>query len=249
MINSVNKYKNYSKSEAELLNAGIKLRVFSAKDLKRILGWKRTKIHNTLSMLKKKNKAVNIKKNLYTLSSDISENIFMIAVKAVEPAYISFWTACSYYNLTEQQLRAVQLVSTKQYPEMQIDSFLIETITYKPERFYGYITKDNFVIAEKEKLVVDMLFKPERTGGMDETRKCLRNMWRDIEEKKLLNYLKRFNNRSIYARLGYLSEELVLKNNIKKELQKNLPQSIVKLNPQKKKKKNTHKKWRIDIND
>ena len=216
MKKTINQYKTYnalSKHEASLLNAIDKFLVFSPSTVKKLTGWKMLTVNNSLISLKKKNLITGIKKNYYVLTSKIPENIFKIAATIVSPAYISFWTASSYYGFTEQQVRMVQLVSTKQYPScIKVGNFAVEVTTYKSENFYGYHQVNKFPLVEKEKLIIDFLYKPEKNGGMVEVRKCLQNAWPQINEKKLLVYLKKFNNKSLFARLGYLLKELKIKN-------------------------------------
>ncbi len=252
MKKSINKYKTYkaiSKHEAGLLNAAEDFLVFSPSHIRKLLRWKKTTIHNTLSSLKKKELITLIKKNRYVLTSRISENIFKIATTAASPSYVSFWTASSYYGFTEQQIKTIQVVSTKQYPKIRIRDFNVEVTTYYPQKFYGYQKINNFPIAETEKLLIDLIYKPEKGGGLEEVKKCLRNMWPEIDEKKLLAYLKRFGNKSLFARLGYLLTKMELKNSLQKSLQKNLPLGYVRLNPQKKTAGHLNKKWGVIVND
>ena len=242
-------YKSLSKNESALLNAVEKFTVFSIGKVKKLTAWRHSKITNALSSLNTKGVIIAVKKDNYVIASNIPENLFKIAVTITQPSYISFWTALSYYGFTEQQPRAIQVVSTKQYPKIKLVSHIIEIITLNPEKFYGYQILNEVVIAEKEKLLVDCLYKPEKAGGMEELRKCIKNAWSEIEQKKLFYYLIKFNNKSLFARLGYLFDELGLQNNFKEKFLKNLPSSYVKLNPGKPNKKNYSKTWMVDAND
>ena len=252
MEKSINKHKTYntiSKHEAAFLSAVEEFLVFSPNLIKKRLRWKSTRINNTLISLKKKKLVTALKKNYYVVTSKIPENLFKIATTITSPSYISFWTASSYYGLTEQQVKTIQVVSTKQYPNMVISDFTVEVTTYSPKKFYGYHTMNNFSMVEKEKLIIDLLYKPEKGGGMDEVRKCIQNMWSEVNERRLLAYIKKFNNKSLFARLGYLLDELRLKNNLEDALQKNILLSYVKLNSQKKATQQINKKWRVIVND
>ncbi len=248
-LNQYKIYKCLSKLESELLNSVTLFLVFSYDKVSRLTGWKKTRINEVLKSLKTKGIIISIKKNCYVIVDNLTENLFAISNRVVEPSYISFWTAASFYGYTEQQLRTIQLVTTKQHKSIKLKNNVIEPTTYDKEKFYGYVKIGNYVIADKEKLLLDILFKPEKSGGLDEVRKIIKNMWEEIDEKKLLSYLKRFNNRSIYNRLGYLLDELKLRNKFKTKLFKRITKGYVKLNPQKKTNKTYYKKWRIVIND
>lgn len=247
-----NEYKSYkalSRHESVLLNTIEEFIVFSLPLIKKLSGWKSSTITNTLTSLHKKKIITLVKKNHYVVTEKIPENIFAIATAVTAPSYLSFWTAASYYGLSEQQTRTIQVISAKQYPVIKIGNFVVETSTCQPQKFFGYHKQQNFPIAEKEKLIVDIIFKPELCGGMEEVGKCLQNAWAEISQKILLFYLQKFKNKSCFARLGYLIEALKLKCAILPELKKNMPQGFVKLNPAKEKSNQYNQKWRIIIND
>jgi predicted transcriptional regulator of viral defense system len=252
---SKQRHKNYisiSKNESFILSL-IKthdLTVFNIRELKSLSGWDTNRIHNTLFTLVKKNMLIRIKRNMYTLPDYLNEKIFKIATETVVPSYISFWTALSHYGFTEQQIQIVQQVSTKQTKEIRIDSHKIQITTFQPNEFFGYTKIDGFVIAEKEKSLIDSLFKLEKCGGFNEFVKCLYNAWEQVNKKRLILYLKMFHNKSLNSRMGYLIEQLELNHtSILKSLEKEKSICPIKLNPQKKKYGKYNKKWNVLIND
>lgn len=223
--------------------------VFSISRLMRLTGWNRSKISNVLTSLKQKQVIVAVKKDSYVVMSKIPESIFKIAVTLVSPSYISFWTGLSYYGFTEQQVKTVQLVSTRQHSPIVFSGQRVETVTFKQEKFFGYQKLEGFCIAEREKLFIDSLYKLENTGGLEEFKKCLRNAWPELDESKLLEYLIMFKNKSLCSRFGYIIEDLSLRTKILNKLQQYRSENYVKLNPQKKVTRDYNKKWRIIVND
>lgn len=240
-------YKGISGNELFLINL-IKennLMVFGVEELHRLSSWKRSRLHNIMFSLKEKGILVKIRRDRYALGEDINEKLFEIATATVRPSYISFWTALSYYGFTEQQVRVVQLVSTKQYAEINLNTRSIEVTTLQPQRFYGYRWERGFIIAEKEKALVDSLYQLEKCGGFNEFVHCLKNAMGEINNRRFRNYLIRFGNKSMISRAGYVLEELGLRSgNLKKYRSK----SYVKLDPKKEKTGGYNKKWRIIIN-
>ena len=256
--NHYKSYKPLSKLESALLDKVATLIVFSLSDVRNLTKWKHSTISNVLFSLKKKKVLTAVKKDNYVLSERIPEHILTIAASVNLPSYISLWTACSYYGLTEQQVKTIQLVSTKQYCQHKIFNHSIEIITLLPKKWFGYHRVNNIPIAEIEKLLIDCAYKPEKAGGTDELRKCISNAWPQINIKKLRRYLQMFNNKSLFARLGYLIEELHLPNTEQAFFLRRIPKGYTLLNPSKKNpneqtiKKNNYKynhKWRIVIND
>jgi len=244
-------YKSVSANESHLLSLieGNNLTVFGVKEAYYLTRWNKNRVHNTLFSLEKKGLITRIKRDSYALKSRLSENIFKISTEIVKPSYISFWTALSYYGFTEQQIKTTQLVSTKQVKRMNIDSFEIEVVTFQPIRFYGYKKLEGFAIAEPEKALIDSLFKLDKCGGLNEFAKCLKNAWKYLDKRVFVDYLIRFNNRSVISRAGYLIEYLGLEKIRQIErLQKYKSKCFVSLDTTREKTREYDKKWNVIVN-
>ncbi|GEM_PF-946538 len=240
-----------SKSEKFLLDLIEKnnLDVFGLKELERITSWRKIKLNNTLYSMKKKSLIINIKRNMYTSSENFQKNIFKIANSVASPSYISFWTALSFYGYTEQQVNAIQIVSTKQHKDLSINSHRIEITKFKSERFYGYKRIENFVIAEREKSIIDSFFCPKKCGGFDEVLKCFINSWNSLDKEKFVEYLIRFNDKSLVSRIGYIIYALNLDKKRELEIsEKYKSSSFVLLNQENKKTNKYDKRWKIILN-
>ena len=248
-------YKGISANESHLLSLieESNLAVFGVKETGYLSGWNRDRLYNTLFSLEKKGLITRLKRDCYTLKSSLNENLFRIATEAVKPSYISFWTALSFYGFTEQQLKTIQLVSTKQVGRLSLDSFMIEVTTFHPKKFYGYEKIEGFVIAEPEKALIDSLTQPDKCGGLNEFAKCLKNAWKDLNRRRFVDYLIKFNNRSVVSRAGYLIEYLELKEQVER-LQKHKSKSFVNLTTGitettgKGREKEYDKRWNVIIN-
>jgi len=253
-----------SSSESKMISALERenILVFGVEEATRITGWNRRKVYNTLYSLEKKNRVTRIKRNKYVLSEYLPERLFEVSTEALKPSYISFWTALSHYGFTEQGIKSVQLVSTRQVEEFKFNSHKVEITTFNRNRFYGYrkesridsneAAETGFTVAEPEKAIIDSLYLPEKAGGLEEVVKCLKNSWEDLNKNRFIKYLLNFNNKSLVSRSGYLIEELGLKmkNSGIEKLEKNRSSTYVELQPGKKSKrekeeKEHNSKWRI----
>src|SRR3989338_10103753 len=146
-----NKYKTYndlSRLEAALLNAIESQLVFSLTTIRRLTGWKTTKISNILASLKQKGIVVAVKKNSYVVTNNLPEHLLTIATTITHPSYLSFWTACSYYGFTEQQAQVIQGVSTKQHSPLRIGQHTLEILTVQPKKWFGYQKINSIPLAE-----------------------------------------------------------------------------------------------------
>lgn len=186
------KYKNLSKLESQLLNKLEEFVVFSPSTARKLTGWKQVRASNVIASLKRKGVVTAIQKDSLVLAEKIPGNLFAIATRVVVPSYVSFWSAASYYGMTEQQVKAVQLVSTKQHPKMKIGTHPVEITACSPSKFFGYSRVQNFSLAEREKLILEMLSRPELSGGVEEVRKCLSSVWPELDQKKVFRYLQQF---------------------------------------------------------
>jgi predicted transcriptional regulator of viral defense system len=246
------KYTGISANESFLL-ASVKARnlpVFGVMEVVSICRWGRSRTYNTLVSLERKGILTRIKRNSYAISDDIAKNVFRIASEAVKPSYISFWTALSHYGFTEQQVMAVQLVSTRQAAGFSAGPYRIEIVKFKPSRFYGYKKVDGFVLAEPEKALVDSLAYPGLCGGVGELAKCLKNSWPDIDKEKFTDYLIKFKNKSLVSRAGYIIEHMGLDYLQSDSLLRFRSTGFVRLDPEEKKTGSYgyDRKWRIIIN-
>lgn len=244
-------YNAISKNESYFLELirSEDLLTFGVDEIKALTGWNKTRIHNTFSTLNKKNHIIKIKRGVYTLEENFHDKTFKIVTDAVKPSYISFWTALSYYGFTEQQVNIIQLVSTKQYSDFQVEGRNIRISTFKPERFYGYVDMDGMIIAEKEKSLIDSLFLMENCGGFGEYIKCLKNAYHDLDKDKFKDNLIKFDNKSMVSRMGFLLDRLDLaENSLLNKLKTRKSKSYVSLDPKGDKIMCYNNEWNIKVN-
>ena len=258
MEKQVNRNKNYtrkpvqgaayisplSSSERYLLLKMGNFAAFGVNEVQRVTGWNKRKVYNTLQSLKRKGIIINPKRNRYALQSVTERNAFAVSTSIVVPSYVSFWSALSFYGFTEQQVNAIQLVSPKQEKNFVLAGHRVEITVFRPKRFFGYVRERGFNIATKEKAIIDSLYMPEKSGGLEEVVKCMQNAWKELDKKKLIQQFLRFGNKSLCARAGYLIEKLGLNANTEK-LWKNIPKCFVKLDPTLAKTHKYNKKWKI----
>jgi len=225
------------------------LLVFGVEEIKALSGWKKTRIHNTLSSLNKKGHVVRIKKDTYTFENEFYDRTFEVITEAVKPSYISLWTALSFHGFTEQQVNMIQLVSTKQFGDLNVRNKKVEISTFKPERFFGYDDSEDAVVADKEKSLMDSLFMLHKSGGLEEYVKCLKNGYRELNEERLREYIVRFDNRSLVSRIGFLLDILDLADQgFLNKLKGNISKSYILLDPHGESVKDHNRDWNIKIN-
>lgn len=239
-----------SKSEYELIERikEVDMITFKTKDLEYLMNYTKTKVHNILETLVKKNTIIRLKRDVYTLNlfSEYHE-INKIATRIYWPSYISFWSAMRYYGFTEQLPNVVYVVTTRLAPHIEFNQQKIHFVQFTPSRFFGYEKVHSIQIAQKEKAFTDSLLYPRYCGGMNEIAKCLRNAWDEIDLDILIDYCIRVKNSSIVHRLGYIIEELgcSISKGQHMKLKKHMAKGYVLLDPRRKKTNEYNKKWMV----
>ncbi|MBC7107305.1 MAG: hypothetical protein H5T41_00695 [Methanomassiliicoccales archaeon] len=239
-----------SKNESFLLSKinEKELLVFGVGEAISLTGWSRDRVCNTLASLERKGIIARVRRNAYALSNDLPKNIFAVATEAIKPSYISFWTALSYYGFTEQQVMVVQLVSTRQFRPFYAAPFRCEVVKFKISKFFGYRKIDRFVIAEKEKALIDSLSRLDLCGGLSEYAKSLKNAWPSLDKKKFAEYLIKFGNKSVISRIGFLTEHMGLSFPEADRLLPYRSSSFTSLDPRATRTNCYNNKWHIIIN-
>ena len=150
------------------------------------------------------------------LSGTYTQHEFLIAATFIAPYYISYWTALSHYGFTEQVARTIFVATRKQKRPVEVSGITFQFVRLAKRKFFGFVQEwieDKQVnIASREKTLVDCLDLPRYCGGVAE---AIKGLWYGYEEKTLdwdtlTEYAERMGNRTIFKRLGYLTEVLKL---------------------------------------
>lgn len=210
--------------ESDFLTRIGPLGLFTLKDAGRILGPDREKYaRQFLARLRRKGWVERIKPGLFAvipLSSGAARtpqlHEFLIAMKLVEPAAISYFSAMNYHGLTEQLPRQVFIATNHKVarPARESLGFSYRIISHRPERFFGvrkeWINEDAFMITDREKTLIDGLAVPEYVGGIGMIQHALPAAWSEIDEKRLHDYAVRIGISAVVKRLGFLLETLAI---------------------------------------
>lgn len=148
------------------------------------------------------------------------EHPFVVASAiAPEAHYVSFWSALSYHDLTEQLPRVV-IVATREREKAPV-AFQNWRYRYVPlvaHKFFGFTSHEfaalngaatvDVPIAEPEKAVLDSLDHELLAGGMAEVVNAVRRglAGNRLSLPRLLDYAERLDSNAVRARLGYLLE-------------------------------------------
>lgn len=166
-----------------------------------------------------------IKNNLYVRREPFSMvekhyrvDSFILASKIVKEYFLSFATAMQLHGLTQRWSRIYYFSTLKFVRPVIYFDVEVKPVRIKKEKFFGFEEKkvkdENIFVSDLERTVVDMFLKPGYCGGLEDvvsSLKDLENMEEKVDFKKLLNYIERIRNKSLYNKIGYLFEDLMKK--------------------------------------
>ena len=145
------------------------------------------------------------------------EHPFIIAAAvAPNPYYISYWSALSFYNLTEQIPQAVFTAVTGRKRPLTFQGWRYQFVARSAKAFFGFSEHEmiglngaahvEVAIAEPEKAILDSLDAEELAGGILEVIKAIRRGFEDgvFSLERLIDYARLYPNAAVVARLGYV---------------------------------------------
>ncbi|MBM3303555.1 MAG: hypothetical protein FJY76_00520 [Candidatus Aenigmarchaeota archaeon] len=213
---------------------------FKARDLELLLGVGAPKAYNIIKALKRK-RAIWKAGGFFALAG---ADEMAVGVAIHHPSYISFWSALSYYGLSDQTPREICLATTKY--SKPIAGFRYVTISKR--RFFGYVMTGNTVIAEKEKAVVDSLLFPKYAGGIAEIRKCVEAGLESLDRRRLADYALKVGSKALVKRLGFLLESMGCRGKETERLHRSIGKGYVLLDPSVERRGRLNARWLLDVN-
>ncbi len=142
---------------------------------------------------------------------------WLVAAQAFAPMYIGGWSACEYWQLTEQLFRSVVVFSARPHlrarrQSIQNTEYIIKSV--RPGKLFGarsaWIGNHQVDVSDPSRTIVDVLDDPTVGGGMVHVSAVVAAYFAhpDRNDDLLLSYVEQHGNKAIYKRLGYLVETL-----------------------------------------
>ena len=169
-----------------------KIKYFSLQDFQEITGLNYDAARGLLQRYKKKNLIRNPKRGHYFFN-DCTPSDYELANELYCPSYISMETVLSKNGIIPEIIYPIISITTKTTRKFvcQGKQFLYHKI--KQQAFDGYYKKENYLIADLEKAVVDYLYFVALGQKEINSRINLKK----INKKRLIKYAKMFNNEKL----------------------------------------------------
>jgi predicted transcriptional regulator of viral defense system len=234
--------------------------LFTVDDAREILDCSDEVLRVVLWRLALKGRIQRVKKGHYLLvpakagyNTKWSEHVLYFIDGMLDEYYVSYWTALSYWQMTEQIPHTVFIATTKRRRDFTYsDTVPIHFVTVSPHKLFGWtkesIGDQSFRISDKEKTIIDSLDLPQYAGGILEAAKGFSH---HLDWHKMAKYADRLRNGTVHKRLGYLMEVLELNppTEVLERLRGGIGSGYSWLDPTAPKKKiESNASWRLRIN-
>jgi len=195
--------RTYSMTDTIKLFKEREIDLFTLDDFGRLLDIKnQNTIYKKIQRLEKKAIVRKLIKGKYWFSLN-RFNDFKTANFLFQPSYISLESALSFYGIITGFTYKITSLTTNKPRSFIFDEKDFFYSHINPNFFWGYEKKEDFLIAEKEKALLDFLYfhtKGLRTFDKEEMD------FSEIDSKKLIIYGKKFKNNKL---LKIINEEIL----------------------------------------
>ncbi|PIU37499.1 hypothetical protein CO005_03655 [Candidatus Roizmanbacteria bacterium CG_4_8_14_3_um_filter_34_9] len=184
--------ETYSTTDIIKIMREREMSTFSLDDFGRLLNINnQNSLYKKIQRLEKKEIIKKLIKGKYLFIFNKTDD-FKIANYIYQPSYISLESALSFYGIITGFSYKITSITVKKSRSYIIDEkdYLYSHINQ--DLFWGYEKKEDFLIAEKEKALVDLIyFYSKGLRGFDREDLDIS----EINKKKLILYAKKFNNK------------------------------------------------------
>jgi predicted transcriptional regulator of viral defense system len=193
-------------------------------DLSSVLNVSTVWAKNILSKLAKKGVAQRVGRGKYVVipadivygrKSYVADPLVLISelLKGTE-YYVAYYSASHVHGLIEQMPFKTTVAVPKQMRSIKVGNIYFDFVNLKKSRFFGYeetrYSNATFNVSDIEKTLIDSLDRPELCGGIPEVVRIMSNAFEigQVDQKKLLFYVKKFDVHALAQRLGFILEYL-----------------------------------------
>lgn len=194
---------------------------FDVLEASRILDMERDEAGQLLIYLARRGWLSRLRRGLYVAvpldarrSGEWAEDPWVVAERIFSPCYIGGWSACAYWDLTEQVFRTILVVTARRvrHRDVVIQGIPFHLTVRKNDAMFGtplvWRGQTRVPVSDPTRTIVDVLDDPRLGGGIrtvaDVLDEYLRSEHRN--DQLLVQYGDRLGNRAVFKRLGYLLE-------------------------------------------
>ena len=196
---------------------------FSAADAATALGVDRAEASRILGYLASRRWLARVRRGLYVTApleaadpGDWRADPWLIALHVFAPCYVGGWSACEHWGLTEQLFRELLVVTAhpQRRAHVRLQGSDFRVAARQPSAIFGtrpvWRGRERVDVSDPSRTIVDILDDPPIGGGIRHVAEAVREYFASEhrDDDRLLAYVERLGNRTVFKRLGFLVEQL-----------------------------------------
>ena len=182
-------------------------KVFNFQDICEMTG----NVNTAKSLIKtelQKNHIKKIQHNLYVVC-DLETgmpvgNPYMLGSKISKDSFISYRSALDYYANLKETFHIIYVSNKRRFEDFEFNNHFYK---FSNNKIFGITNIHNIRITDKEKTFIDCVNKSELAGGGEHLVMALEQIGK-LDGTKILKYLKYYNSKKLYAKVGFMLEWL-----------------------------------------
>lgn len=230
--NEVNKLEALSPTEQKVYSKLYSKRVINTDDVKEILGEGHRSV-DYINNLRQKGYLDKIRRGVYAVvppnlvGRDLKPDKFLVAGKLKDDYYLSYHSAMELHGVAQSTYNTVWITTKRPSADFQHKSICYRFVS---TQYYFGLKEINrrgvmLTTSNREKTFLDCLRRIKYSGGLEELIKSFQN-FPSLNWEKLLDYLKKFQENSLYQKTGFLLENLNL--SVPEEVTKTIQKRVSK---------------------
>jgi len=194
--------------------------LFSVEDFARAMGRPRKEVWRPLTFLVDRGWVVRLMKGQYLIvpleagpKATWTEDSLLVGSHLAEPSAVAYWSACHYWDWTEQVPRTVFVQTTQRTwkKSRDIQGVRYRFVLVRKGKFFGTVRRraqrGEITVTDREKTLVDCMDHPELCGGVGQVLAMLPQA-EGLDWDRVDDCLERMDSGAVYKRLGWLVEHL-----------------------------------------
>jgi predicted transcriptional regulator of viral defense system len=198
---------------------------FTVEDAAALLGVDNQRAAGLLRYLARRGWLARVRRGLYVpvplearRSGEWQEDPWVVASRVYQPCYIGGWSAAEHWGLTDQLFREVIVISARRVRQrrLEIQGTPVRVRVVSEKKLFGTAAvwrgQLRVQVSDPSRTIVDVLDDPELGGGIRHVFEMVREFYEGElrDDERLLDYADRLGNRTVFKRLGFLTEQLGL---------------------------------------
>lgn len=206
--------KTLSPTEQRVYSELYSKRVITTIDVRRILGDPH-KTADYISNLRDKGYLMKIRKGLYAIvppnlvGKGFNPDKYLVGSRLKQDSFLSYHTALELHGLAQSAFSTVYITIGD-----RSGSFSYQGMEYRftsTKHLFGKMSMNyqgqQVMVSDRERTVLDCIRRVRYAGGLEELVKSISNV-PSFDFEKILDYLERFGERSLYHKTGFILESL-----------------------------------------